>query len=336
MLRTKVPAYVPLISLLLGSGAMLALGFVGKEKEQPTTTHSARVCDVTYQRVRGYNSIKPLLSTEHECESERYAGLKHAIGSYLEQEKNSGTISEAGFYLRDFRKAEWTMYNGDVQFEPGSLMKVPFLMTYLRMAEKDPTVMARSYRMPAGTPEPKAVHFPPTSSMEPDKPYSVAELLKLAIIHSDNQAVNVLLKNIDITMLHRTFTELGLPDMKGSDTRYPLSPKAFSVFMKAIYNGTYLSLDDSELAVSLLMASEFGQGLKAGLPPGTRIAHKFGESFGGQDWQLHETALIYIGADPYLITVMTQGPRMEALPAVLANVSKLAYDEMVRLNGAVQ
>lgn len=335
MLRAKVPAYVSLITLCAGCAiAALALGFSERESHpSPSRITTARDCDVRFERMKNYDDIKPLLYTEQACESPRYASIKGSVKQYIDEVKSIGAITEAGFYLRDFEESEWTECNGLTPFEPGSLMKVPLLMTYLRMAEKDPTLMSKKYAVPPGTRAPGHVVYPPAKSMEPGKLYSVAQLLDLAIRYSDNMAVSALLKHVDLSQFHRTYTDLGLPDFSEKTSSYPISAKDYSVFMKALYNSTYLSLDDSELAVSLMMSSEFDKGLKAGLPAGTRIAHKFGESYDGRDWQLHETALIYLGSDAYLLTVMSKGPHMEALPGVLASISQLVYQEMVRLRG---
>lgn len=257
------------------------------------------------------------------------------MAAFIEQEKRKGNVSDVGFYLRDFQQAEWTMYHGDMPFEPGSLMKIPLLMTYLRMAEKDPTVMSRQYSLQPGAQPEKWVRFPSARRMEEGRSYTVAQLLALAVEHSDNMAVMVLLRHMDSSQFHRTFTDVGLMDFNDSDPSYRISPKGISIFMKAIYNSTYLSLDDSELAISMMLKCDFNVGLEAGLPPDVRIAHKFGESHDGRDWQLHETALIYKGNDPYLLTVMTKGPRMETLPGVLAGISRIVFEQMPGQQGSV-
>lgn len=333
MLRTRIPAYVSLITMIVGSGiAVLVISFRHKTEVPPVSAEEYE-CGVKFFRMQGYHDIKPLLFTEHECEAPRYEHIKRKVAAFIQQRKREGVVGDVGFYLRDFKKAEWTAYNGDLQFEPGSLMKIPLLMCYLRMAEKDPTVMGRRYTLPPGTPPINKVHFPPTKWMEEGRTYTVAQLLDLAIQHSDNLAVSVLLRNVDFTQFHRTYTDVGLRDFQNTDTRYPISAKDISVFMKALYNSTYLSLDDSELAVSMMLTSTFDQGIKAGLLADVRLAHKFGESFDGRDWQLHETALIYKGTDAYLLTIMSKGPRMEDLPEVLSSISRMVYTEMPGSNG---
>lgn len=61
------------------------------------------------------------------------------------------------------------------------------------------------------------------------------------------------------------------------------------------------------------------------------MAHKFGEALDPQGLQLHETGIVYLGNDPYLITVMTKGRDVHQLPQVLSTISRYVFDEMVRL-----
>lgn len=338
MFKSSVP--VLLLPIACAVGCLLTVLILTYTRRSGTTEVRTPVpmlvqpdCAMHFTRISGYRNIRPLLTTEQVCASPRYDGIKAGVERILDDYRRAGTITDAAMYMRDFRKAEWTACNGDALFEPGSLMKIPLMMTYLRMAEKDPSVMHRPMVLAAGALPPKQVFFPPSESIVPGRPYTVTELLDQAIGRSDNLAVAVLLRNVEMARMHRTYIDLGLADFKNDDSSYPISAKDFSVFMKALYSATYLSIDDSELAISLLLESEFDQGIKAGLPSGVQVAHKFGEALDATGMQLHETALIYEGYDAYLLTVMTKGPDIHALPQVIAAVSRFVYEEMVRLRG---
>jgi len=336
MFKTKVPSvYLP-VAVLAGSVmTILVSGFMARNvhgvKATPVAPSSEKACEMRFMRIDGYDKIRPLLATEQMCESKRYSAVKSGIARLVEEQRAAGVVSEVSVYLRDFRRSEWTAYNGDALYQPGSLMKVPLLMTYLRMAEKDPRVMAKRLVLPMGAPLPFKTHFPPRTSIGRGKPYEVSQLLEALIRRSDNGAMFVLLQDIEFDQLHRTYTDLGLPDFSSDVSTYQISAKNVSTVMKALYNSTYLSIEDSELAISLLLGSEFDQGIKAGLPDGVPLAHKFGEERDASGFQLHETALVYIGDEPYLLTIMTKGPDMKALPQVLASISRYVHEEMVRL-----
>jgi beta-lactamase class A len=58
------------------------------------------------------------------------------------------------------------------------------------------------------------------------------------------------------------------------------------------------------------------------------VAHKFGEWGNGYEKELHETGIVYIADNPYILTVMTNGRDWNALSGVIAQVSKTVYDHM--------
>jgi beta-lactamase class A len=132
----------------------------------------------------------------------------------------------------------------------------------------------------------------------------------------------------DQEIFKKTFADLGLnpPDVHAPD--YTLTAREFSRFIDVLYDGRYLSLPASETAIALLCESDFTKGFKRFLPPGITMAHKFGESGKPGKQELHETAIIYLNEKPYLLTVMTKGSNSQMLADVLAQISKIVYDNM--------
>ncbi len=107
-----------------------------------------------------------------------------------------------------------------------------------------------------------------------------------------------------------------------------MNVKDYSLFMKALYNSSLLSPLNSERALELMTRSDFKAGLVAGLPQGVEVAHKFGEAGDPAEKQLHETGLVYLEGNPYLITIMTRGQQTEALAGGIASISRLVYEHM--------
>jgi beta-lactamase class A len=56
--------------------------------------------------------------------------------------------------------------------------------------------------------------------------------------------------------------------------------------------------------------------------------HKFGEAGDANEKQLHESAIIYLDNNPYLLTIMTKGNDMKKLPDVINQISALIYQNM--------
>jgi beta-lactamase class A len=98
-----------------------------------------------------------------------------------------------------------------------------------------------------------------------------------------------------------------------------------------LYNATYISNEDADYALSLLVQTKFHEGLTKWLPADLKVAHKFGE-WGepqpGSIHQLHETGIVYLDNGPYLIDVMTKGNEPRLLANVIADISKLTFERL--------
>lgn len=303
----------------------------------PTTSvasvpvRSVSECAYTIARIDGYKRTRPLLYSEPTCESPRFVGLRGTIGTLIDGMKAAGEVTSASVYVRDFRKAEWTLYNGVEVYDPGSMLKVPLLLAWLSMSEKDPSVMERTFTCEQQDRNVLNTTAFPSQQAELNRSYTVRQLLELSIVHSDNRATVMLLRHMPPAKYVGTFTELGLPKPDGNAKAYRMNVRDYSVFMKALYNSSLLSPLDSDYALELMSRAEFNKGLVAGLPPGVDIAHKFGEAGTPEEKQLHETGLVYANGNPYLITVMTRGENVDSLAKSIASLSKAVYERMSTL-----
>jgi beta-lactamase class A len=329
---------VSMISLAAAAlvGAGLSYLFLEPGKADPRGTAPANSdrprigadCSYNIVRLDGYKRVRPLVSSEPMCESPRFDALRNSIGTLVDGMKAAGQVSSASVYLRDFRKAEWTWYNGDEQYDPGSMLKVPLLLAWLAMYEQDPTALDKTFRCEQKDCDVLNTTAFPSEQAQLNLSYTVRQLLELSIVHSDNRATMMLLRHMPPEQYLNTFTELGLPKPAMQAKAYRMTVRDYSVFMKALYNSSVLSPIDSEYALDLMTRAEFNKGLVAGLPAGVDIAHKFGEAGTPQEKQLHETGLVYAAGNPYLITVMTRGSDVDSLASAIASVSRLVYERM--------
>ena len=332
MLTKKVPVYYLLIFILVASLATFYSCYAYYTHQEKLITEAAQAnniqsCLLNVQRLNGYKFIQPLVSTKQGCESENLRPVRQEIAQTLDNYKASGTITTASVYLRVFGQGEWVCINEGESYRPGSLLKVPELITFLREEELHPGTLNKrlSYSTPFTT-----VKNPiyTSKSIEVGKSYTIRELLRYMIEYSDNNATMLLNNNMDSKLFKQTFSDFGLkePDMKASD--YPIVVKDYGIFLEALYNAGYLSIDNSEYAVELLSKCNFKDGFVAGLPEGGAIAHKFGEAGDDNLHELHECGLIYSGNKRYELVVMTKGKVLSKLPEVLKNISKIVYQRL--------
>jgi beta-lactamase class A len=286
----------------------------------------AKDCSYDVKRLAG-NFTRPLLFVDDKCESNDLSTLKQDISNLIDNLKNSGILNGASVYFKEYSNNEWTGVNEDEKYYPGSLYKVPELIAYMKMNEKHPGLLDKKLTFAHSFSSDIKPSFG-SKSIVLGQQYTIRELLRYMIVYSDNNAAELLNDSIDKDVLKKVFSDIGLsaPDLTSATNL--ISPKEFSYFMRTLYNATYLSIEDSEFANKLLSQSNFKDGMLGGLPPNTRIAHKFGESGNQTEQQLHESAIVYLDNDPYVITIMTKGNDIKKLPEAIKQISALVYRKM--------
>jgi len=342
MLSKKIPIYYSVLTAFLGAAIVfcvfkftdwghnsaIASTFTSYRKSKISGVEEvAQHCNTKMVRLAGFNYINPLLYTDKECESPDMDNVKGELLNYIESEKAKGILSSASVYIRVFSKAAWTSINADEMYHPASLNKVPILITYLHMAENSNNLLEQKlFFKKHDTTLP--VQYFTSKSLRPGQNYTIRELLHAMIAYSDNDATLLLLQHINLDYYNRTFTDLGLPKPSFEFDKFLISAKQYSLFFRILYNGTYLSDGASELGASLLAECNFKEGLLKKLPPGIKTAHKFGESGYNNTYELHESGIIYCGANTYLITVMTKGKNWKDLSQIISNISNIAYNKI--------
>ena len=287
----------------------------------------APYCDYSFHRLKGYKYIKPLLYGEPECESQRLSLLKNKVNDFIVNARNAGHVNYCSVFFKNMVTNEWMVINPNQGYHPGSLIKVAVMLAYLRMAESNPNILNSYVEYSKDNTVYPIAEYKSDSIILGNR-YKVKDLLYFMIAHSDNRATVVLENYMDREVFMKAFSDLGLKELSFSDTSYRISPKMYSNFFSVIYNAGYVSSKSSEYAASLLTESTFKEGLVKLLPSDVKVAHKFGEW--GNDYQkeLHETGIVYLNENPYLITVMTDGNDWGKLSDVISQISKIVYDNM--------
>lgn len=328
----KIPVYFLLITALgVSAVTYFIAGNTGAaddtEISQAVSTDPA--CSNKPVRMTGYNFVKPLLFTDNPCEANNYYSLKSSIELKFAQFKQQGVIETAALYFRDFQTTEWMSINPDEKFSPGSLLKVPELITFLKMEERKPGILKEVCKvntLPGAVPDKNPVFL--SKSIQAGKSYTTDELLRYMISYSDNNATILLNNRMDAGIFEKVFTDIGLaaPDIHAAD--YPVSVLDYSKFFRVLFNASYISAGHSEYAAEILSTCDFKQGFVGGLPAGTKIIHKFGESGSPDMHDLSESAIIYVNDKPYLLTVMVKGKDLLKLPVVLSECAKSVYADV--------
>ncbi|MDQ5951658.1 MAG: beta-lactamase class, partial [Patescibacteria group bacterium] len=170
--------------------------------------------------------------------------------------------------------------------------------------------------------------YPPERLIKKGETYTMKQLMERMIIDSDNFAYELIIAEMDQSILIQVYNDLDI-DIVKLNAEDPdgniLSVKDYPGFFRVLFNASYLSRKNSEEALEMLSKSAYDQGLVAGTPPDTLVAHKYGErffSFSGIH-QLHDCGVVYNRKSPYLLCIMTKGNDFEQLEKFIQDTTRI-------------
>ncbi len=311
------------VGVVVGVGIGYAASFLNASTNLPPANQ--------YELDSKYRLINPLLACGDDNFSRFSNGassaLEEKIRSFLTSQESAGTLSNGAVYFRELNGGPWFGINAGEMFTPGSLLKVPLVMSVYLKSESVPTLLKDSVLYEGGT-APATEHFT-SATIDEGGTYSVEDLAKATLINSDNNAALLLAQLISQNELNASYAQLGIQTpTSGQD--YTMSVRTYASFFRILFNATYLNHDDSEHLLDLLSQTTFTQGLVAGVPSGVTVAHKFGErayqeAGGASTVQLHDCGIVYKPDHPYLICVMMRGNDYDALSKDIQAISALVY-----------
>lgn len=274
-----------------------------------------------------YKYISPLLACSEvpALLPREVKDAETAVRAIIDEQTESGVLSEAAVYFRDLNNGPWFGINEETTFVPGSLLKVPMMMAYLKQLENDPTIAMKdiAYEQKlSGAVQNVAVTHP----LVIGERYRPDTLLEKMIIESDNESAYLLYNLVNASGVAEVYTELGLvAPLAGRD--YDIKVRDYSTFFRILYNATYLSPASSERALALLTRSDFDRGIAAGVPKDIPVANKFGEReyTNSELVQLHDCGIVYASQRPYILCIMTRGKSIDSLANVARDISATVY-----------
>lgn len=311
-------------SLILIVGAVSGAASVKLYYENLLSSHQ-------YREVRSPQVSTKLTNPLLECES-GYENLsntltpfEHVVKERIAQLIKENQAEDISYYFRELDNGVWFAVNEDALYIPASLFKVPVMMAVLHESEKNPELLQKKLLYKAKDSVTNAQNIKPSKYLENNKEYTVKELVEQMITESDNEAAYAIAPIVDTPTYDRI---LSLAQIKivNDPAAAHVNVIKYSGFFRILYNSSYLGIDQSEQALDMLTHSTFNQGLEAGVPEGTVVAHKFGERRTNDNkLQLHDCGIVYVPQRNYLICVMTKGEDFQKLSQVIAHLSALSY-----------
>ncbi|MCI0569822.1 MAG: class A beta-lactamase-related serine hydrolase [Myxococcaceae bacterium] len=165
------------------------------------------------------------------------------------------------------------------------------------------------------------------------------ELVERMITRSSNLATNAVIALVDARKVTQTLRSLGAKQMTvlrgvedGKAYEKGLNNSAtardLATVLAAIERGQAASARSTEAMRTILLAQELNDEIPAGLPPGTRVAHKTGQITA----VLHDAAIVYpAGRTPYVLVVLTSGIPDEAVArALIVDIARSVHAYAMR------
>ena len=224
-------------------------------------------------------------------------------------------VRVAAVYL-DLITADRSSVNGDRSFHPASTMKLAVMMAalrYLEWTEEMPirnsfVSLANGFNFEIDQTE----DSDPQLYEEVGSSVGVLSLVERMTTRSSNLATNLLVDRLGVGKIAQVCADAeagGVVVRRGvEDTaafRAGLNNEATANGLCALL--VAIANDHSptgEAMRSILLRQEFNEGIPAGLPPGTPVAHKTGWT----STLYHDAAIVYPeSTTPYVLVVMTEG-----------------------------
>jgi beta-lactamase class A len=166
----------------------------------------------------------------------------------------------------------------------------------------------------------------------------VRELIDRMITRSSNLATNALIELVGADHANATAHELGAKNIRvlrgvednkafRAGLNNTTTARDLAVLLEAIETGRAASASSCDAMRAILLRQEFSAEIPAGLPPGTKVAHKTGWITG----VLHDAAIVYPqNRKPYVLVVLTRGIADEKIARqLIVDISRTVYEHTV-------
>ncbi len=256
----------------------------------------------------------------------------------------AGTGVDVGVAVRALDGRAELLVNEDLPFHAASTIKVPVMIELFRQA--DGGLLALDDRLPIVNRFFSVVDGSPYSLSADDdsdggalyrrtgQTMTLRELCEAMITVSSNLATNLLIERVGIRRVQaameavagtrQTFVRRGVEDRKAFDRGIVNETTALDLVrvFEALALGRAASPGATAEMIGILQRQRFNEGIPAGLPPSTVVAHKT-----GRITRIHHDAGIVYSPRPYAIAVLVRGIDDERISAALmADLSRMVYE----------
>jgi beta-lactamase class A len=232
-------------------------------------------------------------------------------------------------------------FHADDTFHAASTMKIPVMIELfhqvkegkLRLTDTIP-IRNEFHSIVDGS----TYKLDPTDDSETDlyraeiQTRTLSEICELMITVSSNLATNLMIEKLGVENIRAEVKSLdapgmhvlrGVEDQKAFDKglNNTTTARGLQILLSAIADGKAVDANSSHQMIEILERQKFNEGIPAGLPSGTKVAHKTGELT-----KLHHDAAIVYARRPFVLVILVRGmPDIKDSAAVMADIAHILY-----------
>jgi beta-lactamase class A len=266
--------------------------------------------------------------------------IDQKLGASIEERiRKSGADVAIAFRTLDGHTAY--SFHDEESFHAASTMKIPVMIELFhqvrqaRLKLDDPLLVKNQFRSLA---DGSIYTLDPADDSEAElykasgQTRSLRQLSELMITASSNLATNLLIEKLGVGNIRATVHTLGADGMnvlRGVEDHKAFlkglnnttTARGLQQLMEAIAHGEAVDQQSSRQMIEILERQKFNEGIPAGLPPGTRVAHKTGEITG-----IHHDAAIVFAPRPSVLVMLVRGlAESKDSAALMADITRLLY-----------
>lgn len=322
--------------MLAAYGVSLLL--VGTALGYALERNATRFKDTGSIREGGYTFINPLIACDvgDDTPDPKYDSLKRKLSNAVDALQADQKVARVSVYVREMDSGSWTGVNVNDAFIPASLMKLPLAIAYFKQLSTNAS-LASTTALITGPDANASEIVQPSETLTIGTGYPAKKVVAAMLIHSDNNAAAAVQKIVAPSVVADVYDLFGIPAV--DETSETMSPRIYMRLFRILYNASYLGRANSENVLKLLAQSSFTDGIAAGVPTSTIVAHKFGEreiasvnpTTGTRTiikTEFHDCGIVYYPKHPYGICVMTEGTDLSTLEAAAAHLSAVVYESV--------
>lgn len=157
-----------------------------------------------------------------------------------------------------------------------------------------------------------------------------------ALVRSSNLATNLVVETVGLPAVSgaiqasgatESIVARGIEDTEAREAGLQniVTARDLAVTLQSLAAGTAASAASCQEILAVLAAQQVNDGIPAGLPPGTRVAHKTGEV----DGVSHDAGIVYpTDADPYILTLcMTSALPQADRVSLIVEAARASWDD---------